>query len=466
MMIEKRKPRIGFLGIMHGLYDEKQPEITETQEKFARDVVAHLKDVAEVYFPGAAKSRANIEAFMKEFHDKELDGVMIAMLLYSPGLRLVQALERNQLPLMLANIQPLPAVTQDWNWSLLTTNQGIHGSQDTANMILRSGIKPAIITEDWKSEAFVSFVDDWARAARTAAALKRARIAIIGRMRGMGDIIGDDAAFFRKIGPEVNHESIGDVYRCMEAVTDEEIEKQLAEDRKNFEIDPNLSEESHRYAVRLQLGFEKFLQEKNYDGFSPNFDVFKEDGRFKQIPMLGASNLLAKGYGYSAEGDTHTVTMTLAGHILIGDAHFTEMYSLDFEKDSALMSHMGEGNWKIARKDRPIKLIDRELEIGGLENPPTVVFSAQPGPATMVSLAPIKGEEYRLIVAKGDVLDTEELPNVPMPYFHFRPDTGVRACMDAWLENGGTHHQVLFLGDHTRKWKMLCDILGIEYVKV
>jgi L-arabinose isomerase len=142
------------------------------------------------------------------------------------------------------------------------------------------------------------------------------------------------------------------------------------------------------------------------------------------------------------------------------------MYSMDFQKDSALMSHMGEGNWKIARKDRPIRLIDRELEIGGLGNPPTLVFMAEPGPATMVSLVAIEGEKFRLVVSKGEVLDTEELPNVPMPYFHFRPDTGIRECMNGWLENGGTHHQVLNLGDHTRKWKMLCAMLGIEYIEV
>ena len=28
-MFTARKPRIGFLGIMHGLYDESQPEITD-----------------------------------------------------------------------------------------------------------------------------------------------------------------------------------------------------------------------------------------------------------------------------------------------------------------------------------------------------------------------------------------------------------------------------------------------------
>ncbi|GAJ02025.1 unnamed protein product, partial [marine sediment metagenome] len=41
-MIEKRKPKIGLLGIMHGLYDEKQPDITSLQEGYARKVVAQL----------------------------------------------------------------------------------------------------------------------------------------------------------------------------------------------------------------------------------------------------------------------------------------------------------------------------------------------------------------------------------------------------------------------------------------
>jgi L-arabinose isomerase len=142
------------------------------------------------------------------------------------------------------------------------------------------------------------------------------------------------------------------------------------------------------------------------------------------------------------------------------------MYSLDFAKDAALMSHMGEGNWKIARKDRPIKLIDRELEIGGLDNPPTLVFSAQPGPATLVSLAAIEGAHYHLVVLKGQILDTEVLADVPMPYFNLRPQSGIRRSMDAWLKAGGTHHQVLNLGNHARRWQMLCDLLGIEYVEV
>lgn len=285
-------------------------------------------------------------------------------------------------------------------------------------------------------------------------------------MHAMGDILGDDAAFYRKFGLEVNHESIGEIYKYHQSVTAKEIDKQLNEDKKNFTIENNLSTESHRYAASLQIAFEKFLLNRGYSGFSAHFNVFKEDGRFKQLPILGASNLLAKGYGYAAEGDTHVLVLTVIGHIMIGDPHFTEMYSLDFGRDAALMSHMGEGNWRIARKDRPIKLIDRPLDIGDLENPPTPIYNAEPGESTLISLVAISGDRYRLVVSKGTVIDTQEIPGIPMNHSFFKPDTGIRNCMDEWIKYGGTHHQVMFKGNHLRKFKMLCSILDIEYIEV
>ena len=301
-----RKPKIGLLGIMHGLYDEKQPEITQQQEKFARDVIAKLSDKADITFKRAAKTRQDIEDITAEYNRDGYDGIMIVMLLYSPGFRLIHALRENRLPIMLANIQPLPTVTPDWDWSRLTTNQGIHGAQDTANMLYHADARPAIITEDWKSDAFKVFFEDWARAAQTFQSMKSMRLAVFGRMKGMGDIVGNDEILFRMLGPEVFFEGIGDIYKLMQEVTDKQIADSIEQDRKNFEIDPKLTLERHQYAARMQLAFERFLVENNFNGFSANFDVFREDGRFKQIHMLAASNLMAKGYAYSNEGDVHT----------------------------------------------------------------------------------------------------------------------------------------------------------------
>lgn len=465
-MIKKEKPRIGFLGLMQGLYDKSQPELPKMQEKWARQVAEHLSGVAEVDFPGPAKERADIEKYVKYFNDKEYDGIMIVNLLYSPGNRLIQAMKKNNLPVLLANIQPLPDVTANWDWILCTTNQGIHGIQDTSNVLMRCGVRPAIITEDWKSDRFKTFFENWALAANTVARLRKTKVAIFGRMANMGDILGDDAALCRKFGVEANHETIGPVYSLMEQVTDAEIDAQIAEDKKNFKLDPKLPEANHRYAARIQLGFEKFLIENGYEGFSQYFNIYKEDGRLRQLPILGGSSLLAKGYGYSAEGDTNVLVLTVIGHMLVGDPHFTEMYSLDFGKDAAMLSHMGEGNWKVARKDRGVTLIDRPLDIGDLDNPPTPKFNVEPGVATLLSLVAVEGEYYRLIVSKGEILDTEELADVPMNHAFFKPDSGIRDAMDKWLEFGGTHHEVLFLGDQRQRFEQLCRILDIEYLEV
>jgi L-arabinose isomerase len=466
-MIDDRKPKIGLLGIMQELYDDDIPNITEHQEEYTRQVCDQLSDVADWEFPRAARNREDIEEILGNFNHQGLDGVMIVMLTYGPAMRTVRALQKNDLPLLLANIQPEPEVTTDWDMDDLTYNQGIHGAQDMANAILRtSGDDFEVISADWKSEEFESYVGDWARAAQTAAALKEMKIASIGKMHGMGDTLTDEAAFTRIIGPEVNREYIGQIYRNMEAISDEDIEAQVETEKERFEVDKDMPEENLNYAARMYLGFKQFLEEGKYAGFSAHFDTFKGDGRFDQINILAASNLMAEGYGYAAEGDTNTASIVAAANVLDKDAHFTEMYAMDFKRGSMLMSHMGEGNWKVARNDEPVRLANRELGIGDLDNPPTTVFRAEPGPATIASIVHLVGDEFRLVVAQGEVLDSQKYPTIEMPYFHFKPDSGLRACNDKWLKAGGTHHQTLLMGDQRRKWQMLCRILEIEYVEV
>lgn len=466
-MKKNEKPQIGLLGLMQEIYDKMIPGITEHQENYARDVVKQLSDVVDLDFPRAAKNRNDVEEIMDGFNAKKYDGIMIVNLVYGPGVNLFRALKNNNLPLLLANIQPVPEVTTDWDMNDLTYNQGIHGMQDTANAVIRTvGDNFTVITEDWKSDNFKNFVEDWSKAAQTAAFLKKAKIAYFGKMNGMGDTITDWAAFMRVIGPEIREERMGDVFNKMEALTKDEINAQIEEDKKNFVIDKEMPAENHEHAVKIQLGFEKVIKEGGYAGYSANFDVFAGDGRFKQIGLLAASNLMAKGYGYGAEGDINSCTLVTAGHVLSEDAHFTEMYAMDFNRNSMLFSHMGEGNWKVARKDKPIRLAHRELGIGELDNPPTPVFMAEPGVATITSLVPIKGDHFRLVVMKGTVLDHEEYPTIEMPYYHFTPDSGVREANNNFLKAGGTHHQCMLMGDQTKRWKFLCEILGVEYVEV
>jgi L-arabinose isomerase len=285
-------------------------------------------------------------------------------------------------------------------------------------------------------------------------------------MNGMGDIRVDESALIRSLGPEILAVAPGDMYRGMQAVTDAQAQEVIAFEDDRFQIDPRLSAGERDDHARMQVAIEQILAGRSFGAYTAHFDVIGEDGRFARLPLAAASTLMARGYGYAAEGDVLTASLVAAAHTLIGDAHFTEMYAMDFPSDSILMSHMGEGNWKIARTDQPVRLIKRPLGIGKLADPPTFVFQYQPGPATLATLVSLEGQRFRLVVAEGENLDSPPLPALEMPYGQFRPASGLRACLNGWLGAGGPHHEVMNLGHHADSWETFCQLTGIDYVQV
>ena len=462
-----RKPRIGILGIMQDLYDDMIPGIAQRQAGYAAELAAALADVGEFVPSEPIKYREDAEREMARFEAAGLDGVLVVMLTYGPAMRVARLLSESRLPICLANIQPEPNVTPLWDMADMTYNQGVHGAQDTANAMVRAGRRFAVLTDDWRSEEFRADVGRWARAAAAITAWKKLKVAIFGyAMNDMGDIRVDESALVRSLGPEILAVAPGDLIRGMEAVTDAQANEVIAFEDERFEIDPRLSAEERADHARMQVAIEQILDSRGFGAYTAHFDAIGEDGRFARLPLAAASSLMAKGYGYAAEGDVLTACIVSAGHVLIGDAHFTEMYAMDFPSDSILQSHMGEGNWKIARKDKPVRLIKRPLGIGRLADPPTFLFQYQPGPATLATLVSLEGDRFRMVVAEGENLDSQELPALEMPYGQFRPASGLRKCLNGWLSHGGPHHEVMNLGHHAADWKAFCQLTGIEFVQV
>jgi L-arabinose isomerase len=462
-----RRPRIGILGIMQDLYDDMIPGIAQRQAGYAAEIAEQLSSVGEFIPAEPIKYREDAERVMAEFERAGLDGVLVVMLTYGPAMRVARLLSESRLPICLANIQPEPSVTPAWDMADMTYNQGVHGAQDTANAMVRAGKRFHVLTDDWRAESFRADVGRWARAAAAVTRWKSLKVAIFGyAMNDMGDIRVDESALIRTLGPEILAVAPGDMYRGMQVVTDDQVADVIATEDARFEIDPRLSAAEREDHARMQVAIKAILDDRGFGAYTAHFDAIGEDGRFSRLPLAAASTLMAEGYGYAAEGDVLTACLVSAGHELIGDAHFTEMYAMDFPSDSVLMSHMGEGNWKVARSDRPVKLIKRPLGIGRLEDPPTFLFQYQPGPATLATLVSLEGERFRLVVAEGENLDSQLLPALEMPYGQFRPASGLRACLNGWLSAGGPHHEVMNLGHHAAAWKVFCQLTGIEFVQV
>ncbi len=379
---------------------------------------------------------------------------------------IVQAFRKNRLPVLLANIQPQHTISLDWDWNSHIANQGIGGLMDTANMLVRLGYMPAVVTDDWQSEGFLKYFAGWARTAGVVEKLAKTRLAIFGKADRTGDILGDEAAFFRKLGVEIVRLDIDKVADLAARVVDSRVAAQIEEDSKRFEVPQELSGEKHRNDIRMQIALERVLDEGRFDGFSINFDLRDEEGLL-QFPALAASNLMAKGYAFSTDGDVYALALGVIGNMLIGGSYYTSAYSMDFARNACVLGNQYGANWRLAKEGHPIVLEERPLGSGSKENPLVPSFAVKPGVATVASFVPISGDYMRIVAMRGEVLDERGIiKGVPMNYLFFTPYVGVRPAMSDWLRLGGSHHQVLWLGDHMGGLQLLCDQLDIELVEV
>ena len=308
------RPRIGLLGIMQSLYDDMLPGIAERQAAYAAEVAGALSGVADVEVAPPVKERADAERAMRDLESRGLDGLLVVMLTYGPAMRVARLLGETSLPICLANIQPVPDVTAEWDMSDLTYNQGIHGAQDTANAMVRAGRQFHVITDDWHAESFADAVGAWARAAAAVTRWRSLKVGVFGyAMNGMGDIRVDVHALLRALGPQVDALAPGALHRAAQAVNDEDVRALMADEDARFEIDPRLAPEEREDHARMQIGLEALLREGGYGAYSTHFDAIGEDGRFARLPLAAASSLMAKGYGYGAEGDALTAALMSAG---------------------------------------------------------------------------------------------------------------------------------------------------------
>ena len=462
-----KKPRIGLLGMMLDGYEPIFPGIIRDRNVYAQTLVKELSAMADITFDALATNRKEIEETVKRYNMQELDGVLMVLFTYSHSGWIMNAMKQNHLPLALAVLQPDEQMKPEFTEYDFTINQGIHGAQDNANMLRRLGIPFQVFAGSRKGPRFAQFFETFAKAAAAHRQLQGMRIAVIGKMNNMCDVFADDIGLQQKLGCEFSYEEIATVRKLMDTVTEEAIFREVEREQEIFVIDETLTETVHKDAVTQYLALREFMKNGNFDAVTIHFETLGADGRFDRLPFLAASNLMADGYGYAAEGDAMcAVLMKLAMLGCDGQVTFSEMYAMDFASDSILMCHAGEGNWRIARKDRKPRLIDKVFNEGGLQNPPTPLFMPEPGEATVVSLAYLGHDQYKFVVSCGKILDKCDMHGCEMPYLFFQPRTGIDRCVEGWLKEGGTHHEAVMLGDNRAYFKMLADMVGIEYVEV
>ena len=470
MTVESSKPRVGLLALTLELYEELAPELRGSRERWLRGaVLPALEPIAEVHFDRAVYRREDVEAAVAEFEHSGVDALLVVCLTYSPSQISLPALKRTRLPILVWNTQELFAVTGSFGTAEMIGNHGVHGTQDLASVLLRSGVPFEYVTSHLNDPAGLGPLADFFVAASATRALRRARLGLMGYpFPGMGDFAVDTTELAAALGCQWTALSVEDYNQRAEQADERAVARLKDEYRQTYDLADDLADDDLDATARAELSLRSIVAEKRLDAFSYQFMAFGEDERTRTLPFVAASRLMAEGVGFAGEGDLVGAAGTYLLNRLMPPASFSEVFTIDFESGGLFMSHMGEANVAMARTDRKVPLVARPTPITRTRGRQlALVTSFQPGPATLCALVRGPNGRWRLIASRMEIDDFGPLASMAVPHFKLRPAQGdVRDWLTAYAKAGGPHHNAVCFGDATRRIRAAAELLDADCCEV
>lgn len=406
--------------------------------------------------------------------DKSCAGVITWMHTFSPAKMWISGLMALQKPMLHLHTQ----FNRDLPWGeidmdFMNLNQAAHGDREFGFINARLRTSRKVVAGHWSEEQVQDRIAAWMRAARAWADLQGARFARFGdNMREVAVTDGNKVSAQAVFGYSVNGYGSGDLADEINQVKDTAVDELVQVYLDSYKVQDSLKpggkqHDSLKTAARIEIGLETFLEKGNFKGFT---DTFEDLHGIDQLPGLPVQRLMAKGYGFGAEGDWKTAALVrsvkVMAHGLSGGSSFMEDYTyhLDANNPQVLGAHMLEICESIAA-DKP-SLEIHPLGIGGKADPVRLVFDTAPGEAVNVSVVEL-GNRYRMIVNPATVVNgPEPLPNLPVARALWEPKPDFKTAVEGWIHAGGAHHTAFSMAIGREELEDFAEIAGIECLNI
>ena len=390
------------------------------------------------------------QTFNEANADEECAGVITWMHTFSPAKSWILGLQEYRKPLLHLHTQfnrEIPYDTIDMDF--MNENQAAHGDREYGHIVTRMGIERKVIVGFWDDKEVQERIASWMRTAIGVIESSHIRVMrVADNMRNVAVTEGDKVEAQIKFGWEVDAYPVNEIAEAVEAVSKADTDALVEEYYSKYDIllegrDPEEFRRHVAVQARIELGFERFLEEKNYQAIVTHFGDL---GSLKQLPGLAIQRLMEKGYGFGGEGDWKTAAMVRLMKIMTQgkkDAKGTSFmedytYNLVPGKEGILEAHMLEVCPTIA--DGPISIKCQPLSMGDREDPARLVFTSKTGKAVATSLIDL-GDRFRLIINNVECKKVEKpMPKLPVATAFWTPEPNLQTGAEAWILAGGAHH--------------------------
>ncbi len=432
-------PEIAVLGLSLELYHEQFSGFDEILCRQLRKYCGELGEFSKIKYNGICCRQSQVRSAVENAELLNVDCILLVPMCYTASLMTLDPVLETEIPIVIWNTQEIKKIDDDFDFKVLLENHVTQGTQDLTNVLLRNNKIFGLESGHYQDKAALMKLEEWFAAARAFRFVRNCRVGRLGQaFDGMGDFAVDEDKMRTKWGPEKVQLSIDRFVELFSNVDDSGTDELLQNDMAQYEITPELSEDTLRLSLKLEIAMRSLIQENHLDAFTMNF--LELIGKIPTIPFLGINKLIGEGMGYAGEGDIITAALVAEMRRLAGAANFTEIYTLDYEQNLMVMTHMQECNPALARKDSRIKLVSKDFWAKGCDAYAGMHFTLEPGPVTLVCLTTDAKGDFIYIVYETDIMDRRLFKHFDIPHWVIQLSEPPGDFLTRYSMSGGSHH--------------------------
>ena len=285
---------------------------TGSQDLYGDECLAHVAEHSKIIVDALNKS-GNLpyevvwkptmitnEVIRKTFNEANTDencaGVITWMHTFSPAKSWILGLQEYRKPLLHLHTQfnrEIPYDTIDMDF--MNENQAAHGDREYGHIFSRLNMERKVVAGYWEDEDVQKQIGSWMRTAVGVVESSHIRVMrVADNMRNVAVTEGDKVEAQIKFGWEVDAYPVNEVVEAVNAVSQADIDTLVEEYYDKYDIllegrDEKEFREHVAVQAGIELGFERFLDENNYQAVVTHFGDL---GGLKQLPGLAMQRLM------------------------------------------------------------------------------------------------------------------------------------------------------------------------------
>ena len=461
------KPRIGLLPIGHFYYWDQFPDLKKMGMGMYQKLRNRLEAIGTVLTPELVDTMEKAQKAGRFFKENEPDIIVVFPLGYTTSMCVIPAVQNLDAPIRILNAHE----DSSYDYSTADTtvylhHEGVCCVPEIGGALVGIGKRFCVITGHFGDDRLWEELRADCLGAAAARAFRDLNIGLIGQIyTNMSDMPIDENRLMRSTGKLLLRPEVEEIEEAYHRVSDGQLEEMYGQLRSMYDVDATVTNEHMRFSAQLAVAYEEILVKHDISSFGYYWWGEKElVTQLRAQSAIAVSRLAAMGRPGVTEGDVKTAMAMKILDLLGGGGMFLEFFSMDFDDNFILMGHDGPSNINVAARKPRLQHLD--VHHGKSGHGLGIDFEMQDGPISLLNLSQFAaGERFKLIYTQAEVIPGDIL-SIGNPNCRVRVRRPIHEFIDAWCQQGPSHHFALGMGDHGRSIEAFAEAMNFEVVRV